>query len=201
MARSRVEATDMVSAHLSEPDHPLLVYGNAKGKERLYTPFGCKRIVEYEAGVGIESSQGVGVEFGEPDIAMGVQRQIVRRTGQREHLARITGVRDREPGQGIDLKMSCCGEVVPDIVSVLFGEPDGIVSCDLHPHHPEAAMWWRHLLKGSCPWVKDAESVPAHFTKPDPACMVNNETHYLAVCLWEGVLTKLTCRGDGRRSG
>src|SRR5438270_370708 len=83
MARSRVEATDMVGAHLSEPDHPLLVYGNAKGKERLYTPFGCKRIVEYEAGVGIESSQGVGVEFGEPDIAMGVQRQIIRRTGQR----------------------------------------------------------------------------------------------------------------------
>ena len=68
----------MFAAHLSEPDHPLWIDGHAIGNERM---------VPHETGAGIEAPQGVGVEFGKPDSAMSIKRQLVWRAWQRERLA------------------------------------------------------------------------------------------------------------------
>jgi hypothetical protein len=44
-------------------------------------------MVPHETGAGIEAPQGVGVEFGKPDSAMSIKRQLVWRAWQRERLA------------------------------------------------------------------------------------------------------------------
>src|SRR6266700_1103236 len=197
---ARIKTEQEFILERGEPDGPLGVHSHTIGEKHLYTPSDCERIVAYEPGAWIKPSQGGGVEFGEPDIPLGIERQLIGGTWQRERFARVTGVGDGEPGQGVDLKVSGRREVVPDVVGVLFGKPDGIVGCDLHPHHPEAAMRWGHLLEGVCPWVKDGQGVPSHLTKPDPTSMVNNETHYLAVRLGKGVFMKLACCCRARRS-
>ena len=40
----------------------------------------------------IEFSQGVGVEFGEPDVAMGIECDIVGGAWQRERLVCVAGI-------------------------------------------------------------------------------------------------------------
>ena len=135
----------------------------------------------HEAGARIESPQAIGVEFGEPDITMAIQCQVVGSARKCERLACIAGIGYCEGRQRVELKLPHGGKVVPDVVGVLFGEPDGIVRSNLHPHHPEAAMWWRHLLKGLCPRVENGEVIPTHFPEPDPSFMIDRQSHDLTV--------------------
>src|SRR6266567_7994010 len=111
-ARGRVEATDLTGAHLGEPDHPLGVHGDPKGSERLHTPFGREWVVAHEACVWIEPPQAIGVEFGEPDLAMAIQYEVVRRAWQRECLACVAGIRCGDSGQRVETKLPGGGKIV-----------------------------------------------------------------------------------------
>ena len=133
--------------------------------------------------MGIESAQGIGVEFGEPDGAMRIKYQLVWRARQRECLACMAGVGNRERGQGVDLVAARRGEVVPDVVGVLFHEPDRIVGGYLDRHHARASARWGHLLKRLGPWVKDSQEVPAHFSKPEASFVIDGWPHHLAIGL------------------
>src|SRR6266536_2691088 len=93
----------------------------------------------------------------------------------------MTRVRYREPRQGVDLIVSRRGEVVANIVGILFNKPDGIVGRDLDTHHAIAAMWGDHLLKGLASWVEGGQIVSAHLPKPDSSLVINCQTHRLTV--------------------
>src|SRR6266700_1417515 len=193
-----VEATKMVAARLGEPDHALWINGYSIGKERLHALFGGKGILLRETGVWIEPSQAVGVELGEPDHAVAIQHELVGGAWERQRLARVAGVRDREGGQGIHLVASRRGEVVTNVVGVLLHKPDRIIRRDLHSHDPIASVRRCHLLEGLRPRVEDSEVVLPHFPKPDSSFVINREAHDLTIGLWEGVLTKHACCCDGR---
>src|SRR5260370_9457306 len=168
-ARGRVEATDLTGAHLGEPDHPLRIDGHTIGKECLYTPFSREGIVPHETSVRVEPPQGVGVEVGEAERAVCIQYQVVWGAWNRQRLARVTGIGDCEPGQRVELKATRCGEVVADVVGVLFSKPDRIVRRDLHPHHAVASVWRRPLPPRAGARDQDGEEVPGPFPQPDPA--------------------------------
>src|SRR6266704_94627 len=144
------------------------VDGHSIGVDGLYTLLICKGILLHATGAWIETPQGVGVEFGEPERAVGIQDQVVWGAWNRQRLARVTGIGDREPGQRVELKATRCGEVVADIVGVLLSKPDGIVGSDLYPHHAVAPVWRGHLLEGLGARVKNGKVVPTHFPEPDP---------------------------------
>src|SRR5713226_7721021 len=162
----------MVDAHLSEPDHALWVDGHSIGVDCLYTLLTCKWIMLHATSAWIEPPQGVGVEFGEPERAVGIQYQVVGGDWNRQRLARVTEIGDCEPGQRVELKVSRRREVVADVVGVLFSKPDGIVRSDLYPHHAVASVWWRHLLEGLGAQIENSQIVPTHFPKPDPSFVV-----------------------------
>src|SRR5258708_20394241 len=142
-------------------------------------------------GAWVEPSQAGGGELRAAERAVGIQYQVVWGAWNRQRLARVTGIGDREPGQRVELKATRCGEVVADVVGVLFSKPDRIVRRDLYPHHPVASVWRGHLLKGPGARVKDREVVPTHFPAPDPALLVHPPPPDRACFLREGVITKI----------
>src|SRR2546428_7354496 len=89
--------------------------------------------------------------------------QLIGRTWQRERLACVAGVRDHERGQRVDMEMSGRGEVVSNIVGILFEEPDRIIRGYLCCHQAKATSWRRHLLEGLAVGIKDGQEVAAHF--------------------------------------
>src|SRR5260370_38540692 len=197
-----VEATDVTAARLGEPDHSLLINGHAVGKERLCALFTCQWIVLHEPGVGIEPPQGTRVQLRKPGVSVRIQHQVVGSAWQRERLACMTGIGHRDRGQGVELIASRRGEVVSDIVGVLFGKPDRIVWRDLYAHNARLCIWRRPLLERLRPWVKDGEVVPPHFAEPQASLVVNGEPHQAIVWLWQGILAKGTgCRGGCGSAG
>src|SRR6266851_2782468 len=176
-----VEATDVVVARLGEPDHSLLVNGHAVRNERLRALFTCQWILLHEPGVSIEPPQGARVQLRKPGVSVRIQRQVVGRARQRERLACMTGIGHRDRGQGVELIASRCGEVVSNIVGVLFGKPDRIVWRDLYTHNAVLSPWRRPLLERLRPWVKDGEVVPPHFAEPQASLVVNGEPHQAIV--------------------
>src|SRR2546425_60017 len=107
-------------------------------------------------------------------------------------MARVGRIRYREPGQEIGLKALGLGEVVADIVGVLFGEPDGIVRCYLHAHEAEASLWRCDLLKCVRVGVKDGEGVVTHLAKPDTSFVVDGGPHHLGIGLRQWIFTKIS---------
>src|SRR5713226_1503956 len=122
-AVGRIEATNLVVAGLGEPDHALWIDGHAIGQEYLHAPFRGEGIVPHETSQGIEPAQCVSVEFGEPDRAMCIKYQFIGRTGQRERLACLLRIGNRERGQRIEVITSRPGEVVSNVVGILFHKP------------------------------------------------------------------------------
>src|SRR6266487_1358794 len=179
----RIEAAKLVGARFGEPDHPLWIDSHAIGVEGLHTRFGGKCIVPHVAAAWIEPSQAVGVEFSEPDIAVCVERQFIRRARQGQRLACMSGIRDREPGQGIELIVSRCGKVVPKVVGKLFGKPDGVVGCDLDTHDAMMSTRRCQVPEGLVAWIKDDQGILAHGSKPDPPLVVDGWSHHLAIRL------------------
>ena len=53
------------------------------------------------------------------------------------------------------MEMSGRGEVVSNIVGILFDEPDRIIRGYLDRHQAKATSWWRHLLEGLAVGIKD----------------------------------------------
>src|SRR5579885_1204317 len=110
-------------------------------------------------GDGIEHAQRVGVQFGEPDVAVRIESDFVGRGGERQGGVFVAGIGRLERGKVVDAKLPCGGEVVADVVGVLFGEPDAIVGSYSYAHNARGAMRRRQLLKCVRAWIKEGEIV------------------------------------------
>src|SRR5205085_12225602 len=139
----------------AEPDHALPIDGHPIGVEGLYALLSGECILPHMTCAWIEPPQAVSIEFGEPDIPMPIQSQLVRRAGQRLDLAWLTGVWNGEPGKGIELVMPRGRVVVSEIVGSLFGKPDRIVRGHQDAHDAVMSVRWRQVLEGLSPRVKD----------------------------------------------
>src|ERR1700730_14190751 len=82
LAAAGIETADMVVDGLGKPDHALRIDCNAIGIEFLDAFLSRKRKLLYLSRVWVQFAQRVGVEFGKPDIPLGIKRDIVGRTGQ-----------------------------------------------------------------------------------------------------------------------
>ena len=82
------------------------------------------------------------------------------------------------------MEMSGRGEVVSNIVGILFDEPDRIIRGHLGRHQAKATSWRRHLLEGPGMGIKDGQEVAAHFSKPEASFMIDGRSHQLTIELW-----------------
>ena len=191
-ACARVEATDLVVGGLSKPDHTLGINGDTIGVEPLHAPGTGERVDMNAACVGIKFANGVGVEFGKPDVAGCIDSKIVRCAGQGERFRSITGIGYGERGQAIGLVRVGDGKIVADVVSVLFGKPDGIIGGDRDAHDAAKPMGWYALLKRVCAGIKGSKVIVTHFAKPESPFVINRRTHQAAVFLGQRILLEVT---------
>ncbi len=68
-----------------------------------------------------------------------IQDDIIRRAGQAQGFPGVVGVRGVEGGQGIGPVVPALGEVVPDVIGILLGEPDGPIRRGNTAHDPPLA--------------------------------------------------------------
>src|SRR6266567_2150755 len=196
-----IESADAFATHLGEPDHSLPIHCDPVGRERLRVLFVRERILLRDPGVDIDPPQSACVDLGEPDAAR-IQRQVIRSHRQRERLARIAGVGNGNRGQVVELVLARRGEVVSDVVGILFCKPDRIVCCDLGVHDAVLSTRRCPLLERARPGIKDGEEVAVHFSEPQASLMVAGESHQAIVWLREWILVKGTgCRSGGGSGG
>src|SRR5579885_2234922 len=189
-ASRRIETAKSVVAGLGEPDYALWIDGDAVGQEFLHAPLCPKRVVLHQTCARVESAHGISVEFGEPHIAMSIQCQVIRAARQSNRLSWMTGIGNRERRQGVDLIAPGCGEVVADIIGILFGKPDCAIRGDLYAHHAITTVRRHHLPKDLSVWIKDGQVIQAHFPKPDTPLLVHRKPHHLTVGLWKRIFAK-----------
>ena len=79
LAGTGIEAAHVVIGRFGEPDYPLGINGYTVGVDCLYALFACKWVLLNEACTWIQFSQGVGVQLGEPYVAVCIERQVVWR--------------------------------------------------------------------------------------------------------------------------
>ena len=196
-ASARVEATDLVVGGLGKPHHTLGINSDPIRVELLHAPGIGERVDVNAACVGIKFADGVGVEFGKPDVAGCVDSEIVGCAGQGERFRSIAGIGYGERGQTIGLVSVGGGEIVADVVGVLFGKPDGIIGGNNNAHDAAKPMGWYTLLEHVCMGIKGSEVIVAHFAKPEPSCVINCWTHQTTVCLGQGIFLEVTgsCAG------
>src|SRR2546421_304197 len=83
----------------------------------------------------------------------------------------------------VDSVLSCRGEVMSDVVGILFGKPDGIICGYLDAHNAVVPMRRDHLLKCLCAWVEHGQVITPHFTEPDTPLVVDSRSHHAAIRL------------------
>src|SRR5947209_928796 len=131
---------------------------------------------------------------------MRIESKVVRSTRQGERVIWIARVWHFEGGEIVDLKLFPGRKVVSNVVRVLFGEPDCIVSCYHHTHNTSSTVRWDHLVKSLCTRIKDSQKVMPHLTKPETPLVINSRTHQAATCFRQRILPKTSYSQSSRSS-
>src|SRR5579884_1283948 len=131
---------------------------------------------------------------------MSIESKVIRSTRQGERVTWITWVWHFERGEIVDLKLFSGRKVVSNVVRVLFGEPDSIVSCYHHAHNTSSTVRGNHLIKGLCTRIKDSQKVMPHLTKPETPLVINSGTHQAATCFRQRILPKTSYSQSSRSS-
>src|SRR5579859_198510 len=129
---------------------------------------------------------------------MRVQRYIIGSVWQSEGVIGISGIGDRECRQTVYLVMPGCRVVMPNVVGILLGKPDGAIGGCHNAHDARCAVRGHHLLKLLCMRIEDGEIVMTHFTEPEASLPVNGRAHQAASRLGESIFLKISCSLDGR---